>query len=458
MSKEELEPYRLLGDRELDAILRLLKLEGTPLGPTDDFIEMAKRAQQVNKLNRTAAQMEMVSFLSRYNSLPKWVDLDQLRRGQEVFLAYMPAARLSLYYRSLVSGFSISRIAAVIQATGYLAPPSRPDQSLQRLMDTGELIAACIGLGVDSLMPGELGWKAALHVRVLHAKVRFSLLNRKGRRAWNTARYGVPINQEDMAGTLLAFSQHVLDGIDILSGVPLPEQERLDYLALWRYIGWLLGVETEAEAWKGQECEMITPMDPCGPGPTSLHERDTTIRAAAILQSVVAHLLQPDENSVQVAHHLLKITDRRPPSFDTSKIPANFYSNNLFYFRSLQCRRLIGDPLADALELPLHPNSIARFRIWLYSTIALTVIGVYTLIGIVVPFARRRMIRWHAKGLQIYHKQWLKDHPSRMARALVTKQLPTCVELCGDEVEEIPKVNGGTSQSFCPFAMVANPS
>jgi len=431
MSKKELEPYRLIGDKEMDNILNLLKLEGTPLGPTDDFIEMAERVEQVTEVNRTQAQIEMASFLSRYNSLPKWVDLDQLRRGQEVFLAYMPAAGLSLYYRSLVAGFSISRIAAVIQATGYLAPPSRPDQSMQRLLDTGELIAACIGIGVDSLMPGELGWKAALHVRILHAKVRFSLLNRKGARAWNTDKYGVPINQEDMAGTLLAFSQQVLDGIDIIAPVSLPEQERLDYLALWRYIGWLLGVETEAEPRirLDHSCMKSAPIDPCGPGPTSIPERETTRRAAAMLESIVAHLLHPDENSVQVSHHLLKVTDRKPPSVDASRIPADFYMNNLFYFRSLQCRRLIGEPLADALELPLHPNRVTRFCIWLYSTFALIVIGVYTYIAISVPFARRCMIRWHGKGLKFYHKQWLKDHPSRMARALATKEMPTCVDL-----------------------------
>ena len=49
-----------------------------------------------------------------------------------------------------------------------------------------------------------------------------------------------------MAATLLAFSYNVLVGIELIGGTPLPRQQQEDYLALWRYIGWLLGVDSTA--------------------------------------------------------------------------------------------------------------------------------------------------------------------------------------------------------------------
>ena len=68
--------------------------------------------------------------------------------------------------------------------------------------------------------------------------------------------------------TLLAFSYNVLVGIELVAGNPLPAAEQEDYLALWRYIGWLLGVD-------GQ-------LDPCRNAP----------RAKAMLESVIMHLLE----------------------------------------------------------------------------------------------------------------------------------------------------------------------
>ena len=93
---------------------------------------------------------------------------------------------------------------------------------------------ACTGLGIDALLPHGTGWRTCLHVRVLHAKVRYAILSRKGRKKWNSQELGIPINQEDMAATLLAFSINVIAGINLIAGGPLADQEQLDYLALWR--------------------------------------------------------------------------------------------------------------------------------------------------------------------------------------------------------------------------------
>ena len=234
LSTEALEPYRMLGDGPIDRILELLEKDGNALGPGDDLLQMAEDALNTDVASRSVVEKELAAFLETHRRLPEWVDTEQLKRGQEVYLAYLPAVSLSLYYRSLIAGFSIPKIAAVIQSTAYLAPPSRPDQALQRLLDTAELTVACTALGSEALLPGGIGWKIALLVRILHAKVRFAILKRHGKKKWDVQKFGIPINQEDMAATALAFSSNVIAGIDLIAGNAISDPEKLDYLALWR--------------------------------------------------------------------------------------------------------------------------------------------------------------------------------------------------------------------------------
>jgi hypothetical protein len=446
--EDDLESYRQLGDGSVDKILSLMQEEGNPLGACDDLLSLAEEAMNVNVCGRSSSQKEMCTFLETYRSLPDWVDKDQLKRGQEVFMAYCPAAGLSLYYRSLVAGFSIPKIAAVVRSTAYLTPPSRPDQVLQRLLDTGELTLSCVSLGIDALLPGGIGWRTALCVRVLHAKVRSALLRRNGEKRWDTDEFGIPINQEDLAATLLAFSVNVIYGIEFVSGSRMSDGEKADYLALWRYIGWLLGVETSSCKRTTAQPSLIElpPLDPCAPPPAFV--RNPMLKANSILQSVIFHLLHPDEKSIEVAHHLLKITDKKPPSHTLSRIPESFYVDDLFYFRSLQCRRFIGNPLADALELPLHPIWWRRWKVQLRSTLTLIAIRIYTLAGMWNPFCRNWMIRYHEGFMVQFHENWKKTHKSKMHKAL---QSGTNGSLC-PVIEE-----SENSVSICPFPMVAKP-
>ena len=72
----------------------------------------------------------------------------------------------------------------------------------------------------------------------------------------------------------------MLIGLEVLRGDrPLPQADQEAYLHLWRYIGFLLGVRDE--------------YNPCA--------RDVPY-AKAFLESVIVHLLQPDDLSRTVAH------------------------------------------------------------------------------------------------------------------------------------------------------------
>ena len=67
----------------------------------------------------------------------------------------------------------------------------------------------------NSLDVGSPGWLSCIRVRLIHSHVRAMLLSRA---TWDSREYGKPINQEDMMGTLLAFSVNVLDSIEKIEG------------------------------------------------------------------------------------------------------------------------------------------------------------------------------------------------------------------------------------------------
>jgi hypothetical protein len=74
----------------------------------------------------------------------------------------------------------------------------------------------------------------------MHAAIRHLLLH-STRAPWDLADLGVPINQEDLAGTLMTFSYQIMDGLAQL-GLPLAAEEQEAYLDSWKAVGHLMGV------------------------------------------------------------------------------------------------------------------------------------------------------------------------------------------------------------------------
>ena len=128
----------------------------------------------------------------------------------------------------------------------------------------------------------------------------------------------VPINQEDMAVTLLAFSYNVLVGVEAIRGAELPSGEQEAFLHLWRYMGHLMGVAEEHNPCAGatpsrnkgpplQPCfcapHVVSLTTPQRPPPPRLLARSLAggmAHAKASLESIILHLLHPDATSVKV--------------------------------------------------------------------------------------------------------------------------------------------------------------
>jgi hypothetical protein len=160
---------------------------------------------------------------------------------------------------------------------------------------------------------------ATFQVRLMHSRVRLRLLAARGGSSWNTERDGLPINQEDMAATLLSFSSNVLTAIKSVGAPHLTEADEQAFLHMFRYLGYLIGV-----------AENNNPL---------VTENAAVARGA--VESIVLHLtMEPDESSRLVANNVIAAATNRWPLFWSAGTHAAC------------ARRMLGAQLSDALQIP----------------------------------------------------------------------------------------------------------
>ncbi len=161
------------------------------------------------------------------SSPPAWLNSTRVLRAQRFAQQHLLQITAALFYASLPTSYAAARGAAVLGATG------RMSRDLDvRVNETARFI-------LDVLEPGALETGAAprvlRHVRIMHAQVRRSLRG-------SAPATEVPINQEDLLGTLCAFSVVVVRALRRMS-VEVSPVEAEDYFHLWRGYGALLGIE-----------------------------------------------------------------------------------------------------------------------------------------------------------------------------------------------------------------------
>ena len=156
--------------------------------------------------------------------------------GEQIFSEHGPEILMLLCCYSLPSSYAAKKGVQVLHRTAYLA--KRPNR---RLFETAQFI-------VDVLSPGGLsptgrGMRTAQKVRLMHAAIRH-LIRADTTCPWPIDDLGVPINQEDLLGTLMTFTWLILDGLARLH-VKLTPQEQQAYLDTWLAVGTLMGIEPQ---------------------------------------------------------------------------------------------------------------------------------------------------------------------------------------------------------------------
>ncbi|EHI11315.1 oxygenase MpaB family protein [Mycolicibacterium thermoresistibile] len=204
-------------------------------------------------------------FFETYEPLPDWVDLDVVRKGQRALRRGGADGMYIARDVSLLGGYQFSGFNKTLLRTGALEKGSN-----KRFAETMQWALDVIAEG--GLEPLGVGYRSTLRVRLIHSFVRRHV---SAMPDWRADEWGVPINQTDMAATLVgALVAPAVGAIGM--GVVLSPSEYDAVAHLTRYVGWLMGVE---DRWLPRNF------------------RD----AIRVLAHTLSALAEPDESSRQLA-------------------------------------------------------------------------------------------------------------------------------------------------------------
>lgn len=230
--------YRKLGDPVLEAY----RQEGDPAADrlVEALIESGRQAELYRSLGRgfrpgpgTPDRPNPLDDFLRQEMLPAWADRERMAEGAAFFRAHCNEMLFLLGILSLPYCYAAARGARAL----WLSDKIRSNTGL-RLADTALFLMDV--MEEDAFHAGGPGFTAINQVRLRHALARHYI--RRHPAFQDLAE--VPVNQEDMAGTNLAFSYIVLGGLRRL-GMRTGLQNRESFLHLWSVIGRLMGLREE---------------------------------------------------------------------------------------------------------------------------------------------------------------------------------------------------------------------
>ncbi|KAF2130966.1 hypothetical protein P153DRAFT_365590 [Dothidotthia symphoricarpi CBS 119687] len=253
------------------------KKEGLALPSRDLYALLEEHHQSDEKLGQLWKEV---------NTVPDWVDWAQIERGQDVFYRYGGPALTGLTFQSLLGGMGAARVVETLARTGGFSTKV----ARRRLFETTQHILQCTR-SLEGIKPGGEGFASSIRVRLLHAAVRQRITKLAHQRPsyYNLEEWGIPVNDLDQIATIGTFSSSLMWISLPRQGIYLLQQEIEDYLALWRYIAYLLGTPDEWFA--------------------------TQTKARAIMESLLYYEVNPSDMSKTMANNIVFALKEEPPTY-----------------------------------------------------------------------------------------------------------------------------------------------
>lgn len=255
---------------------------------------------------------EVRDYFDKTAVLPPWADNDLIDLGQQIYIRHGVLISLLLSFKSLPECYACAKGAMVLLHTARLNEQhGSMDAYSRRIAETAQFVLYAMSPG--GLSPNGRGIRAAQKVRLIHAVVRYYLRQQ----GWNTDQFDEPINQEDMAGTLMSFSALILEGLELMN-VDLSDTEKEAFIHCWRVIGHLMGLDAD-----------LLP--------------NNATDALALGHAILNHQMAPSEQGKSLTTALFAFMHKLTPSFIDPETNVEMM------------RFTMGNPMADLLGVPPAP-------------------------------------------------------------------------------------------------------
>ena len=243
-------------------------------------------------------------FVAKSRTLPDWADSEKMVEGSRFFIRHSDTIMSLLGLLSLPYCYAAADGAMVLYLTERLR-----DRPAKRLSDTADFIWDV--MAPDAFNKEGKGFASCMKIRLTHSLARHYVSRSN---TWPED-FGMPVNQEDMAGTNLAFSLIVVRGLRKL-GMAVSYEEQQSFMHLWNVVGYLLGLDEDLIPQDGKSATLLE---------NAIRERHfrPSLQGKALTRSLLDHVV--GDSSVRLS-------------------PQEVYQIVRF---------LLGDEVADILEVPL---------------------------------------------------------------------------------------------------------
>ena len=225
---------RYEGDKWADKLVAEVVAEGSDeLTGEQKMVELIRQIVKVHETVPDNMRDDMKAYFLNEDR-PAWVDSEKIALGADLCIRHGVELCMILMCASLPACYA--------DAPGVVAL----DQSHQLTKHPRRRVIETTRFALDVLQPGNLtdnnhGAITAKKVRLLHATNR-RILHHQPEGRWNEKEWGIPLNQEDLALTLMTFATVVLDGM-AKSHLYVSPEEQDAFMHTWRYVGYLMGVD-----------------------------------------------------------------------------------------------------------------------------------------------------------------------------------------------------------------------
>jgi len=320
-SHEYLDRMRQVGDARADEVMTdVFETRRVAL-----LHELFQHLQENDDPIPEALPREVRQLLDETDPPPS--DPQRIEKGAALFREHGPAILIILGCYSLPTLYAAGKGVKVLRASGFLTL-----DPVRRVFETTQML-------LDTMSPGGLtdpdgrGVRTCQKVRLMHAAIR-QLILASDDPVWDSERDGIPINQEDLAGTLMTFAILVPWGLRKMN-LGIPAEQVDGWLAAWRYVGGILGIRPE-----------LIP--------------DTYADGETLTRIVLERMIEPTEDSRIVEGALLQAFDEPFPWW----LKGRLASMTRFFLRDvLEDGRRLG--VADGIGVPRRPFRDWRFKLYL---------------------------------------------------------------------------------------------
>jgi len=240
---EWLQNFRSLADPVADDLITFIENKSDFTAVHELFHHLVRNTDV-----RSSTQDPLNAYFTQHAALPEWANKSQIAMAQQVFAKHGPAISSILLFKALPTCYACGNGARILNMTGRLTATKDSVSSLsRRLMETAQFVTNVMAPGAfDAEGKAVL---SILKVRLMHASIRYYIIkavknapNNLDPNLPNLEVEGLPINQEDMAGTFLSFSIMITRGLRQL-GIELSDAEERAFLHNWRVVSYMIGLD-----------------------------------------------------------------------------------------------------------------------------------------------------------------------------------------------------------------------